>query len=238
MTTNEIENSSPYAMVEPPTSPGRALLARAFTHYCALHFGYSAEEIAHALGEGVGGQMLSDLGMSTRLLGELLARGDIRSSTRPIGGGEPAPMRLTLWELDDFRARFAMSALNMAAPFDGDAPVTHWIFVDLADWNRVVEMSLGIEPGGAAAPDAAEPSRRPPLQGSARGQPVGKGPPDGPVETDRLIRLSEVMTRTSLSKPTVYRYMAAGRFPDQILLPGRIAVWREREVANWINCPR
>ena len=42
-------STSPYLLDEPPTSTGKALLARAFWHWCALQHGHSPEEIAAAV---------------------------------------------------------------------------------------------------------------------------------------------------------------------------------------------
>ena len=65
---------SPYLLGAPPSSAGRIFLARAFEHYCALHFGYSGEEIATAFrGEAEAG-MAGSVRMAARLIGEAFAR--------------------------------------------------------------------------------------------------------------------------------------------------------------------
>ncbi len=50
----------------------------------------------------------------------------------------------------------------------------------------------------------------------------------------RLLRLKEVLNRTSLSRTSIYRLMARGRFPDSIALGSRVA-WVEAEVATSID---
>lgn len=53
----------------------------------------------------------------------------------------------------------------------------------------------------------------------------------------RMIRLSEVMQRTGLSKAAVYRMMQADLFPRGVhLIPrGRATGWVEDEIEAWIN---
>ncbi|WP_321959634.1 helix-turn-helix transcriptional regulator [Paraburkholderia tropica] len=51
---------------------------------------------------------------------------------------------------------------------------------------------------------------------------------------ERLIRLREVRARVSLGASTVYRYLAAGKFPRPVDLGGGRVAWRESEVDAWI----
>ena len=53
--------------------------------------------------------------------------------------------------------------------------------------------------------------------------------------TDRLIRLPEVIQITSLSRTQIYRLIAAGTFPKQRRISHKVAVWKESEVAAWID---
>jgi prophage regulatory protein len=48
----------------------------------------------------------------------------------------------------------------------------------------------------------------------------------------RLMRLKEVMDATSLARSTVYKYIAAGRFPEPVSLGGRSVAWVQDEVVN------
>ena len=49
----------------------------------------------------------------------------------------------------------------------------------------------------------------------------------------RLLNLRDVMSRTSLSRTTIYRMMARAQFPASIALGGRVA-WIDEEVEDWI----
>ncbi len=51
----------------------------------------------------------------------------------------------------------------------------------------------------------------------------------------RLIRLKEVRQLTSLSTSTVYRLIAAGKFPQPVKLSERASAWPEAEVRAWID---
>jgi prophage regulatory protein len=49
-----------------------------------------------------------------------------------------------------------------------------------------------------------------------------------------IIRLAEVRRRTGLPNTTVYRLVAAGKFPRQVKLGARISGWVASEVNEWI----
>lgn len=215
-------------MEEPPTSTGRVFLARAFAHWCVLHDGNSGEEIAAALDpDGVSSPSeRRRIGFAARLLGELVAAGQMRASARPIGGGTPTPLAAGVWERDDFRPIFARSALDPARPFDDAAPPTHWIFLDVDDFDRLIQRSLG-EP----AEDAGDPLTAEEPEPTAARPTVTAGDYDH-------VRMPELERRTGMSRATIYRRIAEKRFPDRIPMDGNIAVWRERDVADWLANPR
>jgi prophage regulatory protein len=53
---------------------------------------------------------------------------------------------------------------------------------------------------------------------------------------NKLLRLREVCTRVSLSRPAIYRAIAAGKFPKPCKpLSGRASAWSEAEVNAWIE---
>ncbi len=54
------------------------------------------------------------------------------------------------------------------------------------------------------------------------------------TEQLRLIRLPEVLTRTGLSRPSIYRSMSAGVFPKSTRF-GRATFWASHEVDGWIQ---
>lgn len=51
----------------------------------------------------------------------------------------------------------------------------------------------------------------------------------------RFIKLAEVKALTTLSTSEIYRRIAAGRFPAQIMLGPKSAVWLESEVFAWCD---
>ena len=50
----------------------------------------------------------------------------------------------------------------------------------------------------------------------------------------RLVRLAEVRTRVGLGASTVYRYVAAGKFPRPVEIGGGRVAWLESEIDTWI----
>jgi prophage regulatory protein len=56
-------------------------------------------------------------------------------------------------------------------------------------------------------------------------------------ELDRIIRLKTVLSRTGLSRSTIYRKIAEGTFPTQIKISTNGAGWHESDVNRWIADP-
>ncbi|MBM0207412.1 AlpA family phage regulatory protein [Micromonospora sp. STR1s_5] len=52
--------------------------------------------------------------------------------------------------------------------------------------------------------------------------------------SDSLLVLRDVVALTRLSKPTIYKLVAAGRFPRQLRLGSQRVVWLHSEVLGWI----
>jgi prophage regulatory protein len=50
-------------------------------------------------------------------------------------------------------------------------------------------------------------------------------------------RLREVMRITALSRSTVYRRVAEGRFPAPVSLGGRASAWQRGALQEWIDDP-
>lgn len=50
-----------------------------------------------------------------------------------------------------------------------------------------------------------------------------------------MLRMAEVEFRTGLKRATIYKRMKLGEFPRQIQLGGNVVVWREAEVAQWLD---
>ncbi len=50
-----------------------------------------------------------------------------------------------------------------------------------------------------------------------------------------LLRLSDVIARTGLSRSSLYLAINRGTFPKQILIGSRAVGWVEEEVESWIQ---
>jgi prophage regulatory protein len=50
----------------------------------------------------------------------------------------------------------------------------------------------------------------------------------------RLLRLSEVLSRTGLGRSKTYEMIAEGKFPQSVPLTGRSVAWVEEEIDEWI----
>lgn len=223
--------AGPYTMEVQPRSPNRVFLARAFSHFCALHRGLPDLEIERAFDLAEDASTVSYVQMTSGLLGDLLATGSIRSFARPFGGGEAVALPSSAWEIDDVRVRFALSAIDPFSPFDGDAAPTHWIFFDLNDWNDVVDASLADVRAAMPVTSVRAVKTIAVIEAAMSSAPPAAAP------GDRLLRLPEVERRTGLSKSTIYRRIGSKRFPPSVPMTGNIALWRESDVADWIADP-
>src|SRR5277367_506871 len=56
-------------------------------------------------------------------------------------------------------------------------------------------------------------------------------------EPDRIIRLKTVLSRTGLSRSTIYRKIAEGTFPPQIKISVNGTGWHESDINRWIADP-
>ncbi|WP_405241506.1 helix-turn-helix transcriptional regulator [Lentisalinibacter salinarum] len=48
-------------------------------------------------------------------------------------------------------------------------------------------------------------------------------------------RLPEVMSRTGLSRSTIYHWMSIGQFPERISIGSRAVGWDRRAVIEWLE---
>ncbi|MBC3337525.1 AlpA family phage regulatory protein [Pseudomonas proteolytica] len=67
---------------------------------------------------------------------------------------------------------------------------------------------------------------------------IRKQTEQSPVQPERplrFIKLGEVKALTTLSTSEIYRRIAAGRFPKQVMLGPKSAVWIEAEVIAWCD---
>lgn len=56
-------------------------------------------------------------------------------------------------------------------------------------------------------------------------------------EPDRIVRLRTVLSRTGLSRSTMYRKIAEGTFPAQVKISINGAGWHESEINRWVENP-
>ena len=49
-----------------------------------------------------------------------------------------------------------------------------------------------------------------------------------------LLRMTQVKTRTGLSRSSIYLKIKAGEFPDQVSLGARAVGWLESDIERWI----
>jgi prophage regulatory protein len=56
-------------------------------------------------------------------------------------------------------------------------------------------------------------------------------------EPDRILRIRTVLTRTGLSRSTLYRKISDGSFPRQVKISEHSSGWRESAINQWIADP-
>lgn len=56
----------------------------------------------------------------------------------------------------------------------------------------------------------------------------------GPIPPEQFLRVRDVEARTGIKKTFIYALMKEERFPAQILLGPRTAVWQASAVDRWI----
>ena len=52
---------------------------------------------------------------------------------------------------------------------------------------------------------------------------------------DKFIKLPEVIARVGLSRATIYKYIKAGQFPPPISFGGRVSLWSEQRLFEWME---
>ena len=52
---------------------------------------------------------------------------------------------------------------------------------------------------------------------------------------DRLLRLPEVLHLCGISRTTLNRLIAAGRFPAPVRIGPRAVAWRESDIRRWLE---
>lgn len=54
---------------------------------------------------------------------------------------------------------------------------------------------------------------------------------------DNLLRMADVRARTSLSRTTIYKKIAAGTFPPSTPISDGLVAWYEAEINAWVENP-
>lgn len=172
----------------------------------------------------------------------------IATYVRPLGGGDVIPLAANLWEIDDPLPRMATGALNLSEWANPEAPPTHRIFVDGADFDNwlasldtrahpsIRELEAALDPQLRASravaarrvmttnalPRATEVSS----EGASLSQALARG--------DELLTLSEVETLVKFKRSAIYAKIKEDGFPESIPLGGR-AVWQKSAVLAWVE---
>lgn len=222
----------PYTMDSQPLSDGRTFLANAFAFFCVLEWGFSADEVERALlGDPAGCRVDAEqVAGGAQLFGRAFMEGRVETYARLFGGGSPVLVPRSAWELDDFRARFASSAINTARPFDRVAAPTHWLFVNTNEFNALLGLLDGsvVPAMVTAATDVAHTqdvvdAGVPPMRTNAVSH------------SDRFIKKKAVLDLVPFSRSTLDDRVKKGLFPKSHDLGGGIVVWRQSEVVAWME---
>lgn len=60
--------------------------------------------------------------------------------------------------------------------------------------------------------------------------------PHQPPSTDsQLLRISDVVKLTTLSKSCIHLWVAQGRFPKPLTISATVKVWRKSQIECWLN---
>lgn len=215
-------------MEEWPKSDGRTLLAHAFAFFCISEWGHGFEDMNAAFdpGSACDRYVRADILGAAQNFGRVIQQGRIETYARPFGGGPPRLLPQGVWELDDFAARFASGAIDPSRPFDGNAPVTHWIFVDSQQFDEI----MGLVQDHA-------PVRKTARQARAQPDDAGQGVKTATVGTggDRYLRKADVLKLVPMSRSTFDDRVRRGLFPASHDLGGGIVVWWESDVQGWMR---
>lgn len=242
---------SPYVEQAPVTSAGRRTLVEAFADVVSVQHGFERYELPEIFAapedEGENDACRHMVIMDAALLSAQFARGGIATFARPLGGGEVVPLEAALWEIDDPLPRMATGAFNLEHWADPDAPSTHRIFVDAADFDQWLaglkppgvltnrELEVALDPQLRAARAVAARRVRETSEGGSVGQselispsvslPAGLGP--------ELLTLVEVCDLIRKGRSSIYTMIAEEQFPEPIKL-GSNSRWAKHEVLVWI----
>ena len=56
-----------------------------------------------------------------------------------------------------------------------------------------------------------------------------------PSPDSQLLRISDVVKLTTLSKSCIHLWVAQGRFPKPLTISATVKVWRKSQIECWLN---
>ena len=56
-----------------------------------------------------------------------------------------------------------------------------------------------------------------------------------PSQDVQLLRISDVVKLTTLSKSCIHLWVAQGRFPKPLTISATVKVWRKSQIECWLN---
>ena len=131
---------SPYLEQALTTSAGRIALVKAFGDLVRVQQGFNPHELPEIFAapedEGENDACRHLVTMDAAFLTTQFVRERIATFARPLGGGEVVPIMASMWEIDDPLPRMAIGAVNLEQWANPEAPPTHRIFVDSADFDE------------------------------------------------------------------------------------------------------
>jgi predicted DNA-binding transcriptional regulator AlpA len=227
-------------------------LVKAFGDLVRVQQGFNAHELPEIFAapedEGENDACRHLVTMDAAFLTTQFVRERIATFARPLGGGEVVPIVASMWEIDDPLPRMATGAFNLEKWANSEAPLTHRIFVDSAEFdewlaglnspaylsNRDLEAALDPQLRAARAvaarrvKTALEPQRQS-FEGDA-GVSLSQSLSDG----DELLTLPEVEALVKLKRSAIYGKIKTDSFPENIPLGGRV-VWKKSAVMTWVE---
>lgn len=243
---------SPYFEQAFAASAGRIALVKAFGDLVRVQQGFNPHELPEIFAaphdEGENDACRHLVTMDAAFLMAQFARERIATFARPLGGGEVVPIMASMWEIDDPLPRMATGAFNLEQWADPEAPLTHRIFVDSADFdewlaglnspdrlsNRELEAALDPQLRAAQAVAARRVNTALEPQGQSFEGDAGASLYQSLSVGDELLTRPEVEALVKLGRSAIYAKIKDDGFPENILLGGR-AVWRKSEVMAWVE---
>jgi predicted DNA-binding transcriptional regulator AlpA len=242
---------SPYLEQAVTTSAGRIALVKAFGDLVRVQQGFNAHELPEIFAapedEGENDACRHLVTMDAAFLTTQFVRERIATFARPVGGGEVVPIVASMWEIDDPLPRMATGAFNLQDWANHEAPLTHRILVDSADFdewlaglnspdrlsNRELEAALDPQLRAAWAVAARRVKTAPKLQRQSQSN-ADVSLSHSLSVGDELLTRPEVEALVKLGRSSIYAKIRDDGFPDNIMLGGK-AVWRKSAVMAWVE---